>query len=135
MGGGRYSDGPAPLQAQLQPGPTTPLAIPAIWDNYMVETYTIPTHERPTMAGTKRGAETGPKKISKNEAVRRAVAALGEGAELAALQAHIRKEFGFEMTTNHISASRTSMRHKKGKKGGRKKGAKKPAPASAAKAV
>jgi hypothetical protein len=55
-------------------------------------------------------------KISKNEAVRRALAALGQDADLTDLQTHIKDNFGLEMSTNHIAASRSEAVRKQGSK-------------------
>jgi hypothetical protein len=49
-------------------------------------------------------------KISKREAVRRALEKLGDDAPLKDLQADIRKRFGYEMSTNHISTSKGELR-------------------------
>jgi hypothetical protein len=79
---------------------------------------------RPTMADKKNHAQTA--KITKNEAVRRALAALGRDAKLAALQAWIMQHFGHEMSTNHISTSKGDILRKEAGKD--KPAAKKPAP-------
>src|SRR5260221_514468 len=62
------------------------------------------------MADKKNGLETA--KISKNEAVRRALAELGREVPLARFQAFIQERFGLEMTTNHISATLSGLSHK-----------------------
>jgi hypothetical protein len=88
------------------------------------------------MPEAKTSATTGQAKMTKNEAVRRAVRAIGRHTPLAQLQKYIKEHFDISMSTNHISTSRGDMFRKKGKKGGqrgRKPGAAQaPAAASAA---
>jgi hypothetical protein len=52
--------------------------------------------------------------ISKQEAVRRAMAALGDDAKLAQMQGWIKQQCGIDMTTDHISTARGEIRRKKG---------------------
>jgi hypothetical protein len=66
------------------------------------------------MAAKGGGNETAPRQgISKNEAVRRALADLGPDAKLSDLQRHIQERFGLEMSTNHIASSRSDARKQK----------------------
>jgi hypothetical protein len=55
--------------------------------------------------------------ITKIEAVRQALAALGKDAGLAQLQGHIRDRLGVEMTTNHISDARGKILKREAGKG------------------
>jgi hypothetical protein len=48
--------------------------------------------------------------MTKREAVRRALADLGEDAPPTQLQGHIREKFGIEMTTDHISTEKGAIR-------------------------
>jgi hypothetical protein len=48
--------------------------------------------------------------ITKKEAVRRSLQKLGADAATADIQADIKKRFGFEMTTNHISTTKGELR-------------------------
>jgi hypothetical protein len=62
--------------------------------------------------------------ITKQEAVRRALKAMGRAATPSQMQPYIKEKFNIEMSTDHISTSKGIILHPK-KKGG--KGAKKPA--------
>ena len=62
--------------------------------------------------------------ITKQEAVRRALKAMGRVATPSQMQPYIKEKFNIEMSTDHISTSKGIILHPK-KKGG--KGAKKPA--------
>ena len=62
--------------------------------------------------------------ITKQEAVRRALKAMGRAATPSQMQPYIKENFGIDMSTDHISTSKGIILHPK-KKGG--KGAKKPA--------
>ncbi len=98
------------------------------------------------MADKKNGsaATPGPRadqgeKITKKEAVRRALAELGDDAEIARLQGHILERFGYDMTPGHISTTRGTLfkeagktRPKKRKKPGPKPGSKRKAKVEAA---
>jgi hypothetical protein len=71
--------------------------------------------------------------------VRRALAELGDDAEIARLHEHILERFGYDMTPGHISTTRGSLfreagksRRKKRKKPGPKPGSKRKAKAEAA---
>ena len=66
--------------------------------------------------------------ITKQEAVRRALKAMGRAATPSQMQPYIKENFGIDMSTDHISTSKSTVLHKK--KGG--KGAKKPAAQGAA---
>jgi hypothetical protein len=66
-------------------------------------------------------AAAAAKKISKMEAVRRAMAAMGGDAKPAAMQGYIKKTFGIAMTTDHISTYKGDIRRKAA--GGAKPGA------------
>ena len=68
--------------------------------------------------------------ISKQEAVRRALKAMGRDATPTQMQPYIKDNFGIEMSTNHISTSKGILLHKK--KAGKEKGAKMPAAPEAA---
>ena len=48
-------------------------------------------------------------KITKNEAVRQALAALGNDAKPIAIQNHVKDHFGIEMTTKHTSSGLTGV--------------------------
>src|SRR5262245_14435757 len=61
------------------------------------------------------GAST-PKKINKMEAVRRALGQLGRDATPTQIQDYVRDTFGIRMSTNHISAYRSDIRHKEAAK-------------------
>ncbi len=52
--------------------------------------------------------------LTKKEAVRRALAKLGPQAKPAELQAHIKKAFGIEMTTDHVSTCKGDILRKEG---------------------
>jgi len=87
------------------------------------------------MADKKNGAETARPmrggKITKNEAVRRALVELGDEAKLADLKEWIKNSFGYEMSTNHISTSKGDIFRKRGgppKPAGKKRGPKPKAP-------
>ena len=67
--------------------------------------------------------------ITKQEAVRRALKAMGRAATPSQMQPYIKENFGIDMSTDHISTSKGIILHPK-KKGG--KGAKKPAAQGAA---
>jgi hypothetical protein len=67
--------------------------------------------------------------ITKQEAVRRALKAMGRAATPSQMQPYIKEKFNIEMSTDHISTSKGIILHPK-KKGG--KGAKKPAAQGAA---
>jgi hypothetical protein len=58
-------------------------------------------------AGAKAGRKR--KKLTKVEAVRRAMAALGEEASRTDLQGYVRQKFGFNMNLNHISTCKTKL--------------------------
>ena len=64
--------------------------------------------------------------ITKQEAVRRALKAMGRAATPSQMQPYIKEKFNIEMSTDHISTSKGIILHPK-KKGGKKKGAKEPA--------
>ena len=67
--------------------------------------------------------------ITKQEAVRRALKAMGRAATPSQMQPYIKEKFNIEMSTDHISTSKGIILHPK-KKGGN--GAKKPAAQGAA---
>jgi hypothetical protein len=48
--------------------------------------------------------------ITKIEAVRRAMAALGPAAKRSQLKAHIKKQFGIDMSSDHVAVSRRVLR-------------------------
>lgn len=76
--------------------------------------------------------------ITKREAVRRALEALGNDSMPAALKDWVKKEFGFDIDPNHISSYKSQLvggARKKKKKPGRKPGPKKKAAISKADAV
>jgi hypothetical protein len=54
-------------------------------------------------------------KVTKQEAVRQALAALGRTAKPLQLQAWIREHLGIEMTTDHVSTAKGIILRKKGK--------------------
>jgi hypothetical protein len=54
--------------------------------------------------------------ISKQEAVRQALADLGRDATPTQMQGHIKEKFGIEMTTNHISTAKGQILRKKPRK-------------------
>src|SRR5262245_3546852 len=55
--------------------------------------------------------------MSKQEAVRRALEAMGKDAKPSAMQPFIKEKFGIDMTTDHISTAKGEiLRRKKGKK-------------------
>jgi hypothetical protein len=73
--------------------------------------------------------------ISKQEAVRRALAHFGNDAKPVEMQPWIKGEFGIEMSTDHISTAKGEILRKAGLGGRPKKGkapAKKAAPKAAA---
>ena len=53
------------------------------------------------------------KKLTKMEAVRRALAKMGRKAKPSALQPYIKTTFGIEMTTDHISTYKGNILNKK----------------------
>jgi hypothetical protein len=61
-------------------------------------------------ATTEPAKPTGKSTITKKEAVRRSLQKLGADAATADIQADIKKRFGFEMTTNHISTTKGELR-------------------------
>jgi hypothetical protein len=60
-------------------------------------------------------AGQGEKKLTKMEAVRRALAKMGRKAKPSALQPYIRTTFGIEMSTDHISTYKGNILNKKAK--------------------
>jgi hypothetical protein len=68
--------------------------------------------------------------ISKQEAVRRALEAMGRDATPSQMQPYIKDNFGIEMSTDHISTSKGIILRKK--KAGQGKGAKRPVAQEAA---
>src|SRR5439155_2686025 len=87
-------------------------------------------------ANGKAGASAPQKGMSKKEAVRRALAELGSDAKPSAMQPWIKQQFGIDMSTNHISASKGEIQSKSKKAGKAKPAAKKlAAPKAAAKQV
>jgi hypothetical protein len=66
-------------------------------------------------------AATAP--ISKQEAVRQGLAAVGRDAMPVQLQAWIREHLGVEMTAGHVSTAKGIILRMKGKKAARKSGA------------
>src|SRR5439155_11962574 len=87
-------------------------------------------------ANGKAGASAPQKGMSKKEAVRRALAELGSDAKPSAMQPWIKQQFGIDMSTNHISASKGEIQSKSKKAGKAKPAAKKSAaPKAAAKQV
>jgi hypothetical protein len=87
-----------------------------------------------TASSASPGGEAGGAPLTKMDAVRQALATLGKDAKPIQLQGHIRKEFGIEMSTDHISTYKGNILRKKGGKGrrGGKKAAAKPSEAPAA---
>src|SRR5262249_52163602 len=69
--------------------------------------------------------------ITKQEAVRRALKAMGRAATPIQMQPYIKQNFVTDLSTDHTSASKGIILHPK-KKGGKGKGAKKPAAQGAA---
>src|SRR5262249_37531317 len=67
--------------------------------------------------------------ITKQEAVRRAVAALGKTASAKDIQKHVKEAFGFDMTITHIYNAKSKIRAK-GKKKAQKPKEKQPAAAA-----
>jgi hypothetical protein len=76
-------------------------------------------------AGTQQGQGAGQATITKQEAVRRALAHFGNDAKPAQMQGWIRDHLGIEMTPGHITTAKGEILRKAGVKG--KQGAKKPA--------
>src|SRR5262249_29970381 len=80
-----------------------------------------PLHPRGSPMAKKTGttgqAATG--EISKQEAVRRALAALGKEATAADIQKHVKDNFNLDMTIDHIYTAKSSVL-KKGKKKAKK---------------
>jgi hypothetical protein len=64
--------------------------------------------------------------ISKQEAVRRALAHFGRDAKPAQMQGWIRQQFNIEMSSDHISTAKGEILRKAAKKAGPKKAAAKP---------
>ena len=62
--------------------------------------------------------------LTKIEAVRQALAKLGKNAKPLELQGYIKKEFGIEMTADHVSTSKGDILRKKAAKGKSKSKAK-----------
>jgi len=84
-------------------------------------------------AGTTAKAATAG--VTKQEAVRRAVAALGKTASAKDIQKHVKETFGFDMTIPHVYNAKSNILAK-GKKKAKKPKVKQPAgaePAAAAK--
>src|SRR5262245_398606 len=82
------------------------------------------TDKRRAMAGKKTDGETNgqaPEKISKQEAVRRALATLGNEAKPLVIQAHVKKAFALDMTTDHVSTAKGEILKKA--RAGKKPGA------------
>ncbi|HVS39379.1 MAG TPA: hypothetical protein VMS17_27730 [Gemmataceae bacterium] len=78
-----------------------------------------------TSAAAPQGNSATPgKKMSKMEAVRRALRKLGRDAKPLPLQAHIKKEFGIDMSTDHISTYKGDIARKKAKRFAAKRAAK-----------
>ena len=69
--------------------------------------------------------------LTKIDAVRQAMAKLGKNAKPLELQSYIKKEFGIEMTADHVSTSKGDILRKKKAKG-KAKGASKAAAATGA---
>jgi hypothetical protein len=59
---------------------------------------------------------------TKKEAVRRAVAELGEEAQGEAIRAFVKDKFGIEMSANMVSAYKSTLRARKGRPGRKPKG-------------
>jgi hypothetical protein len=66
-------------------------------------------------------AATTQDKVSKKEAVRRALKALGKGATPSALRPWIKQQFGIEMSADHISTAKGEILRKRYGKGKKKK--------------
>src|SRR5437868_1581597 len=78
------------------------------------------------------GAPASLKGMSKLEAVRRALGHFGSDAKPSAMQPWIKQQFGIDMSTNHISASKGEIQSKRKKAGKVKPAAKKSAAPKAA---
>jgi hypothetical protein len=83
------------------------------------------------------GAATTPKgkasSMTKSEALRKAIGQLGKDSKPLQLQAHIKQQFGIEMSTDHISSSKTDIIRKMSsgaKPAAAKSAAPKPVPAT-----
>jgi hypothetical protein len=75
------------------------------------------------------------KKLTKMAAVRQAFESIGKDAKAADIQDHVKREFGLDMTIDHIYNCMSEVRRqwkKKGRKGKKKKAAAAAAPAAAA---
>src|SRR5262249_53352103 len=59
--------------------------------------------------------------ITKQEAVRRALKAMGRAATPTQMQPYIKEKFNIEMTTDHISTAKSTVLHKKKSGKGAKK--------------
>jgi hypothetical protein len=70
--------------------------------------------------GTTAQAATGG--ITKQEAVRRALSALGKTASAKDIQKHVKETFGLDMTIDHIYNAKSNVLAKGKKKGTRRKG-------------
>lgn len=74
-----------------------------------------PTDGQRAAAPTPNGQEKSPvPRLTKTEAVRRALAKLGPDAKPAAIQTYVRDECGVEMTTDHISTTKGILLRKAG---------------------
>src|SRR5438874_13709080 len=87
---------------------------------------------RAVWATTFREADMAKKGITKMEAVRQALAELGNDATRTAIQGFIKDRFGIQMSPDHISNCKSELRNKKKQAGKAKPAAKKPATPKAA---
>jgi hypothetical protein len=71
------------------------------------------------------GPQAGQQKIKKREAVRRAMARLGDDARPADIQSFIKREFNVDMSIDHIYNCRSEIRKQNKRGGPRKPGPKK----------
>src|SRR5262249_54832816 len=108
--GGGGGSRPAPL----------PMTTETIWVNWMDS----------IARSNPKGEADMAEEITKQEAVRRALKAMGRAATPTQMQPYIKEHFGIEMTTDHISVSKSTVLHQM--KGGKGKEAKKPAAQGAA---
>ncbi|MBI1916883.1 MAG: hypothetical protein HYS12_19420 [Planctomycetes bacterium] len=83
-------------------------------------------------ANTQAGTAAPKKRMTKMEAVRRAMRELGKDAQPSKMQGFIKERFGIDMTPNHISACKGEIRRKKAGKA-KSAGKKTPSPKPPAK--
>jgi hypothetical protein len=85
------------------------------------------TEGQATQPTTSESAKAAGKKITKKEAVRRSLKKLGNDAPTRDIQADIKKRFHLDMTTDHISTTKSQLRKEASKAESAKPAAAQPA--------